>query len=917
VFFRKARPFLNRSRTLTLHIAPKTSTQPLHGTFQKIRSCEGAMRRAALLRLRFYSGLASHYDSAVVEHGWQTRTWPPPAGREERPVFSMVLPPPNVTGSLHLGHALTVAVEDAMVRRQRQLGSDSTWVPGLDHAGIATQVVVEKRLAPRTRHELGREAFVREVWQWKHQKELDILNQLRRMGLAFDWSRFAFTLDPGYAVAVTEAFCRLHERGLVYRAARGVQWCPALQSVLSDVEVEIVEQPGVLHLVSYGPGVSVATTRPETIYADVAVAVHPKDARYAGITECVNPLTGKRLPVVRDRYLVDPAVGTGAVKVTPAHSFEDYECGKRHRLPLNVTAFDDRGLMHAHTHVAGVDRIKSRDAVVKVLRDGGHYLGSQVQPNMRIPTCSRTGDVLEPSWKEQWYVNCRKMSSRALKYCEAIIPEKHQGEWRRFLSESRDWCISRQLWWGHRIPAYQVDGKWVVSREPPPRFERQDEDVLDTWFSSALFPLAAFGWPAALDSRRYPLSVMETGADILFFWVARMAMVCSEMEPALGCPFGRVVLHPMVRDKFGRKMSKSVGNVIDPLDLIEGKSLEALVAQAETNAGKLSPSELQKAVKFLRQEFPQGLPKCGADALRFALIDSDSGDSVNLDVANVVEASHMCNKIWNAAKFVRSRPKVALSPESKEGPAEQWLRGQMALLSNHMVAGFAGDKLHRCTKELKSFLLLFCNHYIEHAKLHDSPVTTHHLHEALDFFLIQLHPFMPFLTEHLMGAECSVAPVASATEAVNMEAAVEPYAHVIALVSTVRGVKSKRKQEFSVAVQLSGDANVDAAIGSNLGAVRRMTKVERIDLVARLSTTEDDVLLIPVRGKLSIAVSPKADAEESASTLAKLEKVREKLAKMDAKWCEEKAPPIARERHHKLRQVLVQQIASLQQGKEE
>ncbi len=869
------------------------------------------------LRVRRFSQ-AAHYDSSAVEAGWQTRTWPRPAGREQGPFFSMVLPPPNVTGSLHLGHALTASVEDAMVRRHRQMGFDSVWVPGLDHAGIATQVVVEKRLAPVTRHELGRERFTEEVWKWKREKEGDILNQFRRLGLAFDWDRFVFTLDPRYAKAVTEAFCCLHEKGLIYRGARGVQWCPALQSVISDIEVDVVEMPGVLHMVDYGNGISVATTRPETIYADVAVAIHPSDKRYHGITHCVNPLTGARLPVVQDSILVDPAMGTGAVKVTPAHSFEDYECGVRHKLPLDVTAFDDKGLMHADTHVAGKDRIKSRDAVVEVLKSGGHYLGNQVQPKMRVPTCSRSGDVLEPSWKKQWYVDCQQMSRRALSWTDEIIPEKHRGEWRRFLGESRDWCISRQLWWGHRIPAYLVDGKWIVSREPPPSFERQDDDVLDTWFSSALFPLVSFGWPDALDRARYPLTAMETGADILFFWVARMAMVCSEMEPSMGCPFGRVVLHPMVRDKFGRKMSKSIGNVIDPMDLIEGQSLEKMVAEAQVNSRKLSETELSRSIKSLRKEFPNGLPKCGADAVRFALIDSDSGDSVNVDVDYVMEITHMCNKIWNAAKFVRSRPQALTLPPAieEEGPAEQWLKAQMSLLSNQMIAGFAADKLHRCTKELRSFLLLFCNHYIEHAKLADTPVTTYHLHSAFNFFLTQLHPFMPFLTEHLMGPSVCVAPVASEVKEVDVEQSVEPYTHIIALISTVRGVQARRKVPFSLFIGKSDSNDIDAAIESYLPYVKRLTKVENVSL--NIPELSSNMLVLPIRRNLSIAIDPRAEEQEDDGGVVagKLAKLKEKLAKLDDKWCEEKAAPIARERREKLRQVLLQHIEALQGNKE-
>ena len=860
----------------------------------------------ACLRVR------SGYDPSVVEAGWRTREWPRPA-RPGAPSFSLVLPPPNVTGSLHLGHALTAALQDGMVRRARQTGHDAVWVPGLDHAGIATQAVVERRLAPKTtRAELGREKFVEEVWRWKAEKEGEITGQLRRLGLALDWPRHAFTLDPGYARAVTELFCRLHERGLVYRAARAVSWCPRLQSVISDIEIDVQERDGMLHLVRYGPSITVATTRPETIYADVAVAVHPDDARYRGLTECVNPLTGRRLPVVRDATLVDMGVGTGAVKVTPAHSVEDRACGERLGLPLDERAFDEAGKMRADSHVAGQDRIACREQVLDVLRSKGALESSRVQPGMRVPVCSRSGDVLEPSWKPQWFVDCQVMSKRALGYAEAIIPEKHRGEWRRFLGESRDWCISRQLWWGHRVPAYLVDGEWVVARHPPPVFERQDEDVLDTWFSSALFPLASLGWPQALDRAHYPLTVMETGSDILFFWVARMAMICSEMEPELGCPFGRVMLHPMVRDKFGRKMSKSVGNVIDPLHLIEGQSLDDMVRQAELNTARLSATELQRSIGYLKKEFPNGLPKCGADSVRFTLVDCESSDSLNLDVENVAETTRMCNKIWNAAKFVQSRPKPTTMGEL--GPAERWIRAQMDHLSNQMIAGFAADKLYRCTKELRVFLLLFCNHYIEYAKLVSTDTANYFLQAAFDSFLMQLHPFMPFITEHLLQRDCVMGPLSDQTVAVDVELDIEPFAHVIAVVSAVRNAKTVRKGPFSVQVGRSGEPHVDAAVSEMLPLIRRMCKVEAISVGEGGNGS-----VVVARRNLSITIvgGEEEDAKDDGQTSNKLLKLQEKLAKIDSKWCEEKATPTARAFHHKNRDAIVGQIEKLQRNKKD
>lgn len=867
------------------------------------------MRRGlvCVLRQRRFHELGSHYSPSLVERS--DKVWPPSKRRDR--VFSMVLPPPNVTGQLHLGHALTVAVQDAMIRRKRQEGFETVWVPGVDHAGIATQVVVEKQLRAEqsSRLELGREAFVERVMQWKQLREADIVRQMRRMGVAMDWDRFTFTLDPPYAEAVTELFCRLYEQGLIYRGSRAVNWCPALQSVVSDIEVDLKHTPdALLHYVDYGNGIVVATTRPETIAADVAVAVHPDDARYVGITQCRNPLTGELLPVIRDALLVDPAKGTGAVKVTPAHSVEDHECGLRHGLPMDVTAFDERGRMHQ----GGQDRLAARSTIVERLAKEGKVIRSEKQPEMRVPTCSRSGDLLEPSWKPQWFVDTREMAKRALSYGSDIIPEKFQGEWSHFLSESRDWCISRQLWWGHRIPAYLVDGKWVVSRTPPPEFDSQDEDVLDTWFSSALFPLAPLGWPKQLDRRLYPLSVMETGSDILFFWVARMAMICSQVEPDAGAPFRRVALHPMVRDKFGRKMSKSVGNVIDPVDLIEGRSLDELIANVQRNMAKLSEQEIRTSVAALRKEYPQGMPECGVDALRFTLIDSDSSDTVNLDVAVVEANTRMCNKIWNAAKFVLSRRKV-LEPQPAIREAERWLVAHLQLLSNQMLTGFETDNLHRCTRELRSFLLLFCDHYIEYAKhcAEDDACVNYHLHHAFECFLTHLHPFMPFLSEHLLGVEDGTSlTVPQSIVAVDSDRDVEPFAKLLALASAVRQLKTVRQRPFRVWIQ---DSSID------LDLVCKMARTDVIQVGIPDESCGDDVLVIPVRGHVTIQVHPKQEQSADSDDFIhrKLERLSTKLQKLDekmAKMDQSRMRPEVRETFLKTRAVLVEQIKSLEKN---
>lgn len=765
----------------------------------------------------------------------------------------------------------------------------------------------------KTRQELGRDEFTRRVWQWKSEKEGTILHQLRRMGLSLAWDRRLFTLDPGYSHAVTECFVRLHERNLVYRAPRLVHWCPRLQSVVSDVETIQHEQQGaLLHVLDYGNGIHVATTRPETVYADVAVAVHPRDKRYAGIRECWNPLTGHRLPVVRDAELVDMTFGTGCVKVTPAHDAADRECGERHNLPLNVVAFGEDGRMLSETPFSGRDRIECRADVLKLLKNNGKLLRSE-QHKMRVPMCSRTGDVLEPSWKPQWYVRCKDMAKRCLDHTDALIPEKFHGEWRNFLENSRDWCVSRQLWWGHRIPAYKVNGEWMVSRTAPGQYEVQDEDVLDTWFSSALFPLVSMGWPNKLDTRRYPISVMETGSDILFFWVARMMMICSEMEPQLGMPFKHVMLHPMVRDRTGRKMSKSVGNVIDPMSLIEGISLDRMIENVRNNDGKLSKSEVERSIKYMRNEFPNGLPKCGADSVRFALIDLDSGDSVNVDVDHVASVNHMCNKIWNAAKFVRSRPEVHNKPSELNGPAERWLQAQMDDLSNQCISGFASDKLYRCTKALKKFLLLFCDHYIEYCKVAPAASTeacNYYLHRALDLFLSHLHPFMPFLSGALLDAQRMSIP--SQVKTIAWDADAEPFDAIIDVVSALRQVKTTRKKPFRVVVSTQERAVVNMS-----EQISAMSRVANVTVREEQTSSSDEGLVVPVRGNTRLSVYPREEdvSEEQEQFLQnKLQKLEEKLQKLDEKWTRadlSRVPQAARDNYNKVRQSIVAQIEDL------
>jgi len=613
------------------------------------------------------------YDPPAVEAAWYD--WWSKQGyftvdsKDTREKFVIVIPPPNVTGSLHMGHALTNSIQDALTRWHRMSGRAALWIPGTDHAGIATQVVVEKKLQRErgiTRHDLGRENFVAEVWKWKDQYGNQIKNQLKRLGSSLDWSREAFTMDDKLSRAVIEAFVRMYDQGLIYRGTRLVNWCSALKTAISDIEVvkkELKERTklsvpghgnkkydfGVLIKFAYpvedsSEKIIVATTRLETMLGDTAVAIHPDDPRYKHLHGkfVLHPFTGRRIPIITDGVLVDMEFGTGAVKVTPAHDPNDYECGKRNNLEF-INIFDDDGNVNENGGpFKGMKRFDAREAILEALKEKGLY-EDMTNNEMVLPTCSRTKDVIEPRLKPQWWVNCQDMAAAGVKAVAdgelQIIPDSHVVLWNRWLENCRDWCISRQLWWGHRIPAYLVtiEGQpapnpdlqenWVVGRDyeealakakakhpgvPAEKIKlEQDPDVLDTWFSSGLFPFSVFGWPDQTEDLKafYPTSLLETGHDILFFWVARMVMMGMTLTGQL--PFKQVFLHAMVRDAHGRKMSKSLGNVLDPIDVTEGIALEDM--HKKLKEGNLDPTEVETAIAGQKKDFPNGISECGTD----------------------------------------------------------------------------------------------------------------------------------------------------------------------------------------------------------------------------------------------------------------------------------------------------------------
>ncbi|KAJ6915691.1 hypothetical protein NC652_018370, partial [Populus alba x Populus x berolinensis] len=772
------------------------------------------------------SQMAKQYNPTVVEKSWYA--WWEKSGyfvadaNSSKPPFAIVLPPPNVTGALHIGHALTAAIEDTIIRFKRMSGFNALWVPGVDHAGIATQVVVEKKLMRDhhlTRHDLGREKFVSEVWKWKDEYGGTILKQLRRLGASLDWSRECFTMDDKRSRAVTEEFNRLYNEGLIYRDIRLINWDCTLRTAISDVEVDYVDikerklqtVPGNKEPVEFGVLTSfayplegdlgeivVATTRLETMLGDTAVAIHPDDPRYSHLHGkfAIHPFNGRKLPIICDAILVDPNFGTGAVKITPAHDPNDFEVGKRHDLEFINIFTDDGRINSLGSEFAGMPRFEAREAVKEALQKKGLYRGAK-NNEMRLGFSSRSNDVVEPMIKPQWFVNCQSMAKQALEVAMdgeiprlEFIPKQYLAEWKRWLENIRDWCISRQLWWGHRIPAWYVTldddemkeigsyhDHWVVARneedalaEASQKFSGkkfqmiQDPDVLDTWFSSGLFPLSVLGWPDDTDDLRafYPTSVLETGHDILFFWVARMVMLGIKLGGDV--PFRKVYLHPMIRDAHGRKMSKSLGNVVDPLEVINGVSLEGLHKRLEE--GNLDPKELDVAKAGQKLDFPNGIAECGADALRFALVSyTAQSDKINLDILRVVGYRQWCNKLWNAVRFAMSKldtdytPPLTLPLEAMPSSCK-WILSVLNKAIFKTVSAMNSYEFSDAASTVYSWWQYqFCDVFIEAIKPYfsgDGPSFAAERSSAqdtlwvcLDNGLRLLHPLMPFVTEEL------------------------------------------------------------------------------------------------------------------------------------------------------------------------
>ncbi|HGJ8350166.1 TPA: valine--tRNA ligase [Neisseria gonorrhoeae] len=911
------------------------------------------------------------YSPAEIEskhyQNWESQGYFRPDMDLTKPSFSIQLPPPNVTGTLHMGHAFNQTIMDGLTRYYRMKGCNTAWIPGTDHAGIATQIVVERQLAAQnvSRHDLGREKFLEKVWEWKEVSGGTITQQMRRVGCSADWTREYFTMDDVRAETVTEVFVRLYEQGLIYRGKRLVNWDPVLGTAVSDLEVESMEEQGSMWHIRYPladnptEAVIVATTRPETLLGDAAVAVNPEDERYTHLIgkELILPLTGRTIPVIADEY-VEKDFGTGCVKITPAHDFNDYEVGKRHDTRL-INVFDLEAKVLANAEVfnfkgeaqpgfslpekyAGLDRFAARKQMVADLQEQGFLV--EIKPHtLMTPKGDRTGSVIEPMLTSQWFVamsatpnggepdNEFKGLSLADKAKKAVdsgavrfIPENWVNTYNQWMNNIQDWCISRQLWWGHQIPAwYDEAGNVYVARNQA-EAEKQagktgltrEEDVLDTWFSSALVPFSTLGWPSETDELKafLPSNVLVTGYEIIFFWVARMIMMTTHFTGKV--PFKAVYIHGIVRDHEGKKMSKSEGNVIDPVDLIDGIGLDKLLMKRTTGLRK--PETAPKVEEATKKLFPEGIPSMGADALRFTMASYASlGRSVNFDFKRAEGYRNFCNKIWNATNFVLMNTEnqdcgygaTAAEPRGHSFP-DMWIIGRLNQTIEQVTQAYETYRFDLAAETLYSFVWNdYCDWYLELAKVQlqtgcasRQRATRHTLLRVLEAALRLLHPIIPFITEELWQ---TVAPMCDAKTADSImlarfletdggEIVQTAFGQMTVLQDLIGAVRNLRG-ETGIQPNVKAPLFVESAddLADYLKYLPMMTRLTEARQVAALPESGDAPVAVcnGARLMLKVEIDKAAETARLSKEAEKLQKALDKLnAKLSKPGYTEKAP---------------------------
>lgn len=892
-------------------------------------------------------------------------------GRMPGAAYCIMIPPPNVTGSLHMGHGFNNTVMDTLIRFNRMRGKDTLWQPGTDHAGIATQMVVERQLEAegKTRHDLGREAFIERIWEWRKESGGNITRQLRRMGSSLDWSRERFTMDEGLSDAVQEVFVRLHEEGLIYRGKRLVNWDPVLHTAVSDLEVLSEEENGYLWHMRYPlaaaqgrasvaggttPGATegidylvVATTRPETMLGDAAVAVHPDDERYKHLIgqQVKLPFSGRLLPIIVDDY-VDPEFGTGCVKITPAHDFNDYGVWQNHRDESAIAALPNGGLINIFTVDAaiigaddehgdiipaefhGLDRYEARKLVIELLGEND-LLEKTDDHKLMVPRGDRSSAVIEPFLTDQWYVKVGPLAEPAIKAVEdgdiKFVPDNWKNTYFEWMRNIQDWCISRQIWWGHRIPAwYDEQGDVYVGRSEAEVREKhglgdavklsQDEDVLDTWFSSALWPFSTLGWPEDTEALKayYPTNVLVTGFDIIFFWVARMIMMGLKFMDDV--PFKEIYIHGLVRDSHGQKMSKSKGNVLDPIDLIDGIELEALVNKR--TSGMMQPKMAKKVEKQTRKDFPDGIPPFGTDALRFTFASlASTGRDINFDLGRVEGYRNFCNKLWNAANY------VLMNTEGKDcgqtggevtlSAADKWIIALLHKTEQTVIDAIEGYRLDHATQAIYDFTWNeYCAWYLELSKpvltsensneaVSDKELrgTRQTLVRVLETLLRLTHPIMPYITEEIWQKVAPLAGVSGETimrqaypqpggEAVD-QSAIDEMEWVKTFILGIRKIRSgmdiKPSKLVPVLLQNAG-AEDQTRLQANRNTIDFLARTESIGVLAATEEAPESATALVGKMKVLIPMAGLIDvAAEAARLTREIDKIKSELQRIEVK----------------------------------